>query len=368
MLNILHSVHCRPVLLACCLLFRGMTIAEGVRDTDTLDLGRMIQPADPSHFLRDPDAYTWCNSIIKGPDGRYHLFFSRWPKALGFYAWLTHSEVVHATADHPEGPYTHQALALPAGRGPGHWDQYSAHNPKIKQFEGKYWLYYTATNDGGKNLPLPRLHRIIKEGWSKPDWWPTLGRHQRTGVAVSDTLNGPWKPLEQPIVEPSEPIMDHAVNPAVTQMPNGRYVLIIKGRDAKTPNRFRLIQAVGTSDRPEGPFTLEKKAAFRDVPTEDASIWFDPVRKRYYAIYHALGNNYLGLITSEDGRNWKSARHAKVCPKQVRLTDGSLLPITRMERPSVFCEDGVPRVLSVAVETTSGDAFIVFIPLRDSAN
>ena len=46
-----------------------------------------------------------------------------------------------ATADQLEGPYRHSKVLL-TGRGPGHWDELMAHNPKLKRFGDKYYLYY----------------------------------------------------------------------------------------------------------------------------------------------------------------------------------------------------------------------------------
>ena len=54
---------------------------------------------------------------MKGPDGRYHLFYSRWPKtnpnkfAPG---WAIVSEVAYAVGDGPRGPFTHVNVTLPA--------------------------------------------------------------------------------------------------------------------------------------------------------------------------------------------------------------------------------------------------------------
>src|SRR5688572_1210679 len=50
--------------------------------------------------------WVWCTSVLKGDDGQYHMFASRWPKRLPFHpGWMVGSEVVHATAKSPEGPY-----------------------------------------------------------------------------------------------------------------------------------------------------------------------------------------------------------------------------------------------------------------------
>src|SRR5690242_16012391 len=74
---------------------------------DELDLSKWIQPVQPYSFLESEDWCIWCGSMIQGEDGRYHLFYSRWPRKLGHVAWVTHSEVARAVADNPLGPYRH---------------------------------------------------------------------------------------------------------------------------------------------------------------------------------------------------------------------------------------------------------------------
>ena len=64
-----------------------------------------ILPAPKGGGYEDPDYWVWGSSVTKGEDGKYHMFASRWLKRLGFGKWVTNSEVVHAVADTPAGPY-----------------------------------------------------------------------------------------------------------------------------------------------------------------------------------------------------------------------------------------------------------------------
>ncbi len=58
--------------------------------------------------------WIWGASAIKGPDGQYHLFASRWPKQYPFnQGYVYHSLVVHAVSENPEGPYRFKDVALP---------------------------------------------------------------------------------------------------------------------------------------------------------------------------------------------------------------------------------------------------------------
>mgnify|MGYP000435177835 CR=1 FL=1 len=72
-----------------------------------------ILPVPVSGGFRMTDYWVWCGSVIQGEDQRYHMFAARWPKELPFFdGYKTHSEVVRAVSDTPEGPYVYQEQVL----------------------------------------------------------------------------------------------------------------------------------------------------------------------------------------------------------------------------------------------------------------
>ena len=301
--------------------------------------------------------FNWGSSIIKERDGKYHLFYSRWKKEYGFHGWLTHSEIAHATSKSPAGPWKYKETAL-SGRGKGNWDAITAHNPKIKYFEGKYYLYYIATNMGGKDYTDAELVETAKTGYNHPNW-KILRPNQRTGVAVSNSLNGPWSRLDRPLVEPSGPITTLTVNPAIDKGKDGKYYLIIKG-DKPNEKRFIRNQVVGVSEHPDGPFEIKEKPVIDYMDTEDMSIWYDKNRDRFYGVFHA--HNYIGLVTSENGTDWEKANEFVLKNKEILLEDGTVIGPDRMERPFVYHENGQPKVLSVAIKK-GDESYTVFIPI-----
>ncbi|MDR9365055.1 MAG: sialate O-acetylesterase [Balneolaceae bacterium] len=327
-------------------------------DQENLDVGSMIQPISEENMLRDPDYFNWGSSIIKGDDGNYHLFYSRWKRELGFTGWLTHSEIAHAISDRPEGPYQYLNTVL-QGRGGDQWDAITAHNPKIKYFEGTYYLYYIGTHSDDVPLDGEKLREVAKTGYNHP-MWSVLRNNQRTGVALSKSLNGPWQRRENPIVEPAGPITTLTVNPAVTQGPNGSYYMIVKG-DKPNEDRFIRNQALALSETPIGPFIVQKKPVIDTIDTEDSSIWYDESRNQFFAVFHA--HNFIGLITSADGVNWRKAVNYEVTTKRLNLANGDVLKPDRMERPFVYLEDGQPRVLSFAIKE-GDDSYSIFVPLN----
>jgi len=334
-------------------------LAISQEQDDNLNLSEKILPVTDSNVFRDPNYYNWGCSIIKSKDGKYHLFYSRWPREYGFYSWLTHSEIAHAVSEKPEGPYTYVETVI-KGRGYGHWDAITVHNPKIKYFEGKYYLYYIGTHSGERVLSDNELIETAKTGYSHPNW-SILRNNQRTGVAISGSLSGPWERLDHPIVEPAGPITTLTVNPAICRGPDGTYFMIVKG-DKPDEKRFIRNQALAISKTPVGPFEIESKAVIDNMDTEDVSMWYDPIRNRFYAVFHA--HNYIGMITSDNGYNWESAKYAEVTTKSVSFADGRILIPDRMERPFIYIEENIPVILAVAVKK-GNDSYTVFIPLRE---
>lgn len=349
----------KKVLFITLLFFQGFVCFVYSQKVDDLNLSLKIKPADKSKFVRDNNYFNWCNSVIKDDEGNYHLFYARWPKNLSFYAWLTHSEIAHATSKNMTGPYTYVETVLKARK--GYWDSVTAHNVQVNKFGDKYYMYYTSTNTGKEKLLSKDLEEIAKTGYSHK-YWNLLRSNQRAGVAVSSSLNGPWKRFDTPFIEPQYPIETVAVNPSVCHGKDGNFYLIIKGDDASSDKK-RVIQAVGVSDNPLGNFKFEDKPAFSDIPTEDVCVWYDKKRERFYAVFHAHGGNFIGMITSVDGRNWEKAINYKVCKKEIPLSDGTIMKVDRMERPYVYIEDDEIRMLSFGVKK-GNDSFIVFFECK----
>ncbi len=338
-------------------------------NTDNLDLANKILEVNEKNILRDSDYHNWGSSIVKGEDGKYHLFYAQMSQAIGFSSWLTDGIVSHAVADSVAGPYVHKEVVL-EGRGPDYWDAYTAHNPRIKFFDGKYYLYYMSTNVGGRILSKTEW-KEARHGGISNEFRALVRQNQRIGVAVSESVNGPWKRFDNPIVEPTGPIAQITCNPAVSKRPDGGYIMIVRGdkpnvkyANGKWPTQNELIrsQAIALSNTPIGPWEIQPKLAVGNLNSEDPAIWYDATRNRYYGIYHAFG--YMGMITSVDGVNWKKAKHYKVLDKAIKKADGTEILAGRLERPFIFVEDGIATVLTVAVLEKNGNSYSLFIPLK----
>jgi hypothetical protein len=325
---------------------------------NNLDINKMMNPLSKEGVFRDTVYYNWGGSIIKGEHGKYHLFYSRWKRAYTFNGWLTFSEIAHAVSNAPTGPWKYKETVL-KGRGKGHWDEITAHNPKIKYFNGKYYLYYIATNLGGKEYTHQDLIALSTASL-KDENRGLLRKNQRTGVAVSNSINGPWKRMETPLLEPSGPIANITVNPAIDQGKDGNYYLIVKG-DKPNEKRFIRNQAIAISKSPTGPFEIQPNPVIGNLDTEDVSMWYDDKEAVFYAVFHA--HSYIGLMTSIDGLNWEKAENYHITHKEIKLKEGAFLIPNRMERPFVYLENNQPRVLSLAIKK-GDDSYTIFIPLH----
>lgn len=91
--------------------------------------------------------YVWGTSPIQGPDGKAHVFFSRWPAKYGMGGWIHKSEIAHAVANTAAEEFEFQSVVL-TPRGAGYWDGTTCHNPHIKKVDNKYCLFYMGNSNG----------------------------------------------------------------------------------------------------------------------------------------------------------------------------------------------------------------------------
>lgn len=91
------------------------------------------------------DGWTvWDCSPIYGPHGRVHVFATRWrsfdrPDAT----WYMGSQIVHAVAARPEGPYEVLGVVIEGDGGSERWDSSGVINAKIYAVGDQYCLLYT---------------------------------------------------------------------------------------------------------------------------------------------------------------------------------------------------------------------------------
>ncbi|MDD4869438.1 MAG: glycoside hydrolase family protein [Kiritimatiellae bacterium] len=352
------------ILLVFVLLTGVVKAADGEAVGDDLDIGTMIQPVPVKAKFCDPEYDIWCGSMVRSDDGKCHLYYSRWPRKLGHQAWVTHSEVAHAVADNPFGPYKHVDVALPA-RGKDFWDGLCTHNPTVIKANGKYCIYYMGnTGDGQATKGLNWVHR----------------NNQRIGVAVAITPDGPWQRFDKPVIDVSAdadaPDALMTSNPSVTPQPGGGFLMVYKAvaKKGKPPFYGPVTHLTATSDSPTGPFKKNYHTIFGKegvtFAAEDPFVWYG--KDRYWAVVKDNAGHFtnrgksLALFESKDGLDWQLAKHPFVSTTEITWADGSKQKMDALERPQVWLENGIPAVLFCAVGEKRGrdGSFNIQIPLK----
>lgn len=296
------------------------------------------------------DYWVWGSSVIKGDDGIYHMYASRWPKWLPFHpGWMVASEIVHATSDVPEGPYKFQDVALGV-RGAQYWDGRSCHNPKIVKYKGVYILYYM-----GSTHPFEDITKDNIDEFDLNSKWCIAGRWgKRVGMATSNSPYGPWKRLDAPIldVSPNTFYSFLTSNPSPLIKEDGSVVLLFKGRSYQEDGIKHSDMAIGVATAPkyDGKYSVVKNEPLfsmeRFGEIEDPHLWSDD------SGYHMIAKDQRGKITggqgdgllahSKNGIDWVIDENPKAYTKTIQWDNGDTIRQGQLERPFVLVEKGKP--------------------------
>ena len=211
--------------------------------------------------------------------------------------------------------------------------------------------------------------------------------NQRIGLAVADRPEGPWKRFDKPIVDvsPDKTAFDSlcVTNPAAAVRPDGGILLIYKAVEIVEGKVMggRVRYGAALADTPEGPYVKTPGRIFEAegdtgqvwMLAEDPFVWYSARHgNRYYAIARDVVGRFTGaaggiaLFQSVDGLDWKPAAHPRVLGSQFAWADGTLSG-TKLERPALLIEDGIPKALFGAVDVNQpyrrAHSFNIHIPL-----
>jgi alpha-L-fucosidase len=294
-----------------------------------------LKPAPTDGGFKMEEYWIWGASVIKGEDGRYHMFASRWPRALSFTPhWLTNSEIVRAVSGTPEGPYTFQEVVLPP-RGEAYWDGKMTHNPVIRKAEDTYLLFYTGTTYHGE-MPTPE-NPTTSDSELKLD----AHRHERIGLATSKSVYGPWKRRDQPILDVRPDSWEQYLvsNASPFVLEDGRIMLYYKGVRQLRDHAI----GVAIADQYEGPYQRQFDHPFDiGIGAEDPTIWFEG--GKYHALMLDCARIYspkeIFYAVSDDGLHWEADPNPVAISKYVLWDDGEIRRMLSTERPQIFVENG----------------------------
>jgi hypothetical protein len=278
-----------------------------IHDTLSKDVWAVpeVGPRDIKNGLEDPTVKQWVywdGVIMKAPDGKYHMFASRWDQSGGHMAW-GNSKAVHAVSDTLFGPYVDKGLVWPDNQGgKGH-------------------------NVTGLVLPDGRYAVIVST--SRPG-----------DVFVSKSLDGPFEQLGTIKVNQQG---WKATNVFIMVRPDGDFQMI------RSSGSLYIAKA---ADGVLGPYEPVTNGSVypRDIrSTEDPVMWYSG------GLYHIVVNSFSTRksyhLTSVDGiHDWQN-RGIAVDPTRdmIKYTDGTLNHWAMMERPGVYMENG--HVVAVTVAT-----------------
>jgi hypothetical protein len=287
--------------------------AAGVAETPLRD---RLQVVDSNSGLRIKGYFVWCGSAIK-VDGKYHMFASRWPEATKFpEGYRTHSEIVRATADRAEGPYTFQEVVV-GKRAAGRWDSGMAHNPVIYRVGMTFVLFYIGSDEGS--------------------------RYRQIGVATASAIAGPWNRSDRPL---DLGVKTDGNNPAACFELDGSVKLVWRDKN--------LHVYVSTAPSFRGPYRVANDRVWPEARLEDFFLF------KHQGQYHLICEDNVGNVTgherwgahlySEDGiSGWKKYTPSVVYDHEISWTDGTSLHAVRRERPWLLIEDHAATCLFTAV-------------------
>jgi len=356
------------------LLVFGICLAVAQTGSDyKIQLGAI----DSTNIFKSSDYYTWCPSVIKGEDGKFYMFYSRWPHGQhkldddslnyifnGFRGWMKYSEIACAVSTQLGGPYKFVKTVLPCAGKPGQWDRFTKHNAHIRKFGDYYYLYYISSSYDStftfKNNPKPKKEDLQ---------WMRYNAAQSIGVvkarSIHDLLAGKYTRSAHPIMSvDNKRTFEVATNPSVTQGPDGKYYMMYKSRIPNGPMTFWM----AICDKPDGNFkTIANVTNDRDLSSEDPSMWYNKKQQSFFAVakYYSNSLKYapqfgcLYLIESKNGIDWKPAANALVSLKELHFKNGKTIKLDHLERPFVYTDnDGEPIALFAAASVlppTAGD-------------
>lgn len=270
-------------------------------------------PRDPKNGLEDETMKQWNywdGQIIKSPDGKYHLFASRWNQARGHGGWLG-SQAVHAVSDNLIGPYVDKGLCWPGNQGG------KGHNVTALVLpDGRYAVVISETRPGT--------------------------------VFVSPSLDGPWEELGLIQVATNEfSKLGRMSNTSIMVRPDGDFEIVPRSGAV-------LISTNGVL----GPYVVQGPSIYPGIegmPQHDRQNLEDPAVWYGGGLYHITVNNWSDRkayhLTSADGiHNWTFRGLAYDPAKEfVRYTDGTVNHWTKLERPGIYIENGHIAAVTLAV-------------------
>jgi len=305
--------------------------AWGVSTVGPRDLGNGLEDASMKQWNY------WDGSILRGADGKYRMFASRWEQSAGHRGWFN-SKAVEAVSDSLFGPYHDQGLLWPDDMsGKGHNVialQLPDHTYAVVVSETRNGDVYTSTSIDGP--------------------WKKLGDITVNQDAFHSLRNpGDKQPLHGPDPKPW-----HGSNVDLIARPDGQFEIVQRSGQI-------LISKHGIL----GPYDIQGDSIYRGLegmPQDHLDRLEDPVIWLSGGWYHIIVNEWgarcaYHLISRNGIDGWKFEGVAFTPDSDfIRYTDGTVNHWNKIERPSVVMDKGhviafTFAVIDVAKEAENGN-------------
>lgn len=290
-----------------------------------------VGPRDPANGLEDLRLKRWNywdGQILRGSDGKYRMFASRWDQALGHKAWGG-SKAVLAVSASPLGPYRDRGLIWPddqAGLG---------HNvTALRLPDGRYAVVISETRDG-----TVFVSRSID------------GPYHKLGTIAIDQSRYPLLKTPGDRVNNPGTLPQRLSNASVTLRPDGAFQIVPRSGQV-------LISRTGIL----GPYEVMGDSVYfglAGIPQRDMRAYEDPVIWYSGGWYHIIVNHWRERrayhLLSRDGiTGWRFQGLAyEPGADFVRYANGRINHWNKLERPGVLIEDGHVTAMTFAVTDTA---------------
>lgn len=256
-----------------------------------------VGPRDAGNGLEDrtlKDYCYWDGAIIEAPNGKFHLFGSRWAEGKGHNGWFG-SIAIHATSDNVIGPYVDQGPCWPTNQnGKGH------NVTALTMPDGRYAITISETRPGE--------------------------------VFASKSLDGPWESLGKITVKDNPKW--HASNATPVLRNDGQYMIVQRSGQIMIAKDII------------GPYEIQGKSIYPDVKGLTLENLEDPIAWYSGGLYHIVVNSWSQRkafhITSANGIDHWTLRGLAYDPTTdfLRYTDGTINHWNKIERPGVLLKNG----------------------------
>lgn len=263
-------------------------------------------PRDVNNGLEDiANRYCyWDGQILRGDDGKYRLFASRWDEPRGHHGWKD-SIAVSAVSEHLLGPYVDRGPCWPDNQGG------KGHNvTALRLPDGRYAVVVSETRQGD--------------------------------VFVSASPDGPWTHLGNIVTHGD--VRKRASNYSVMVRPDGDFMIV-----PRSGQIFLSKTGILGPYYAQGPSIYPKIAGLEQRDLEDPCVWFSG--GRYHIIVNSWSQRRAFHLTSKDGITGWTLRGVAYDPRIdfVRYTDGTINRWDKLERPGVVIENGHVVAVTLAV-------------------